>query len=91
MRIITNYYELMRIDANYCELFELSFLNSDLLLDDKMLIILLSMGMDVILEMFFSMVVSSEIEIKSAAMLAREKEVSPLKFSGRVWSTRISK
>ena len=81
----------MRIDANYCELFELSFLNSDLLLDDKMLIILLSMGMDVILEMFFSMVVSSEIEIKSAAMLASENEVKPLKFSGRVWSTRISK
>ncbi|MEI6696906.1 MAG: hypothetical protein WCO13_12665 [Bacteroidota bacterium] len=66
-------------------------MNSDLLLDDRILIILLSMGMDVILEIFFKIVVSSEMEINKAAMLAREKESNPLKFNGRVWSTRVSK
>ena len=49
-----------------------------------MLMILLSMGKAVILEIFFKIVVSSEMEINNAAILAREKESSPLKFNGRV-------
>jgi hypothetical protein len=49
------------------------------------------MGMDVILEIFLSMLVNSESEISKVAILAREKVDKPLKTSGMLCNIKISK